>query len=101
MLGLQPGPHGDVAKEQRCVEDGEVQGLLCEATGSSQQCSETHMEAKSLHMHRVQECTACIQVRHSKAKGMGGQFDAVLSAVWELRPGHEDQCATNDMQSVL
>ena len=50
---------------------------------------------------RLQQCTACIQVRHSKVEGMGGEFYALLSAVWELRLGHDNQCANNDMQSVL
>ena len=36
-----------------------------------------------------------------KVEAMGGEFYALLSAVWELRLGHEDQCADNDMQSVL
>ena len=32
---------------------------------------------------------------------MGGELYALLCAVWELRLGHENQCANNDMQSVL
>ena len=31
---------------------------------------------------------------------MGGEFYALLSAVWELRLGHEDQCEGNEMQFV-
>ena len=50
---------------------------------------------------RLQQCTACIQVRHSKVEGMGGEFYALLSAAWELRLGHDNECANNDMQSVL
>ena len=32
---------------------------------------------------------------------MGGKLYALLGPVWELRPGHEKQCANNDMQFVL
>ena len=59
------------------------------------------MEAKSVQVQRLQQRTACTQVRHNKVEAMGGEFYALLSAVWELRLGHEDQCADNDMQSVL
>ena len=101
MLCFRPCPHGDVEKEQGHQQDGEMQVLLCQAAGTTQERSKTHLEAKSLQMQRLQQCTACIQVRHRKAKAMGRYFDALLSAVWELRHGHEDECADNDMQSLL
>ena len=88
-------------KKQGHQQDGEMQDLLCQAAGTTELRSKTHVEAKSLQVQRVQECTASIQVRHSKAQAMGGELDALLGAVWELRRGHEDQCKDNDMQSVL
>ena len=101
MVRLRPCPHGDVEKQQGHQQAGEMQVLLCEAAGTTHQRSKTQMEGKSLQVQRLQQCTACIQVRHGKAKAMGRYFDALLSAVWELRHGHEDQCADNAMQSVL
>ena len=101
MVGFRPCPHGDVEKEQGHQQDGEMQVLLCQAAGTTELRSKTHVEATPLQVQRVQECTASIQVRHSKAQAMGRYFDAVLGAVWELRRGHEDQCKDNDMQSVL
>ena len=59
------------------------------------------MEAKSVQVQRLQERTASMQVRHIKVEAMGGEFYALLSAVWELRLGQDDQCANNDMQSVI
>ena len=100
-LGVRPCPHGDVEKKQGHQQDGEMQVLLCQAAGTTELRSKTHVEAKSLQVQRVQECTACIQVRHRKAKAMGRYFDALLSAVWELRLGQQDKGADNDMQSVL
>ena len=101
MLCFRPCPHGDVEEEQGYQQEGEMQVLLCEAAGTTSERSTTQLEATSLQMQRLQQCTACIQVRHRKAKAMGRYFDALLSAMWELRHGHSDQCADNEMQSVL
>ena len=101
MLCFRPCPHGDVEEEQEHHKVCDMQGLLCQAAGTTELRSKTHVVIKSLQVQRVQECTASIQVRHSKAQAMGRYFDAVLGAVWELRRGHEDQCKDNDMQSVL
>ena len=88
-------------EKQGHQQDGEMQVLLCQAAGTTELRSKTHVEAKSLQVQRVQQCTACIQVRHRKAKAMGRYFDALLSAVWELRHGHAGECADNAMQSLL
>ena len=78
-----------------------MEARLCEDAGSSQQCSETVLEAKCVEVQRLQQCTASIQVPHREAEAMGRYFDALLSAVWELRHGHEHDNADTGMQSVL
>ena len=101
MLGIRRRPSQCVEKEQGYQKESEMQCLLCQAAGACEKFSERNLEAKFVQVQRLQERTACIQVRHSKVEAMGGEFYALLSAVWELRLGHEDQCADNDMQSVL
>ena len=58
------------------------------------------MEAKSVQVQRLQQRTACTQVRHNKVETMGGEFYVVLSQVWELQFRHEEQCEGNEMQLV-
>ena len=58
------------------------------------------MEAKSVQVQRLQQRTACTQVRHNKVETMGGDFYAVLGQAWELRLGHEEECEGNEMQFV-
>ena len=101
MLCFRPCPHGDVEEEQEHHKVCDMQGLLCQAAGTTELRSKTHVVIKSLQVQRVQECTASIQVRHSKAQAMGGELHAVLGAVWELRRGHQDECADDDLQSLL
>ena len=59
------------------------------------------MEPETVQVQRLQQRTACIQVRYNKVEAMGGEFYAVLSPVWKLRFGHEEQCEGNEMQLVL
>ena len=58
------------------------------------------MEAKSVQVQRLQQRTACTQVRHNKVETMGGDFYAVLGQVWELRRRHEEEYEGNEVQLV-
>ena len=100
MLGIRRRPSQYVEKEQGYQQESEMQCMLCQPAGACETFLERTLEAKSVQVQRVQEPTASIQVRHSKVEAMGGEFYALLSAVWKLRLGNEDQCADNDMQSV-
>ena len=77
-----------------------MQSLLGQVTGWREKCSEKDMEAKSVQVQRLQQRTACTQVRHNKIDTMGGNFYAVLGQVWELRRRHEEECEGNEIQLV-
>ena len=86
--------------EQGYHKKKEMQRMLGQAAGSCQKCLETHLEAKSVQVQRLQQRTACTQVRHNKVETMGGDFYAVLGQWWELRRRHEEEREGNEVQLV-